>query len=505
MNQGLLGRILRSPRLPSLPSIALEVIDLVQQSDVDINEIANTIQNDPALSGKILKTVNSSFYGQAYTVSTISHALVVLGLNSVKTLALGFSLVSNLKESGGEGFDHLRYWRRSIYAAAAAKMFAKRNTLVQQEEAFLGGLLQDLGMLVFNQTLGLEYTRLLERAGGCHAKLLELEEQVLDVNHAQVGAALADSWKLPPLLVAPIRYHENPCEADEELQDFIKCVHLGTTVADLFLNEADGRSLDLYYQLSEEWFDWCKDEAESLLHKIYGQTRELQRLFDLPVSEMSNSEDILAKANEALLAITLESQLQQDELKQHAEQLRETNEKLVNQANSDSLTGIANRRKFNRYLAKAFSETKQGYAGHLSVLFLDTDYFKQFNDTYGHQMGDEVLIALAEVMLEVIGHKGLVARYGGEEFTVVLPNTDKRMAATIAERTRQAIEKMAVVSGQGDVLHITASIGVSTFDGEFFERAEMLVKAADQGVYAAKNAGRNCVRIFTPAVKPQVA
>ena len=93
MNQELLDRVLSSPRLPSLTTVALDVIDLVQQPDVHIKEIARTIQNDPALAGKILKTVNSSFYGQAYAVSTITHALVVLGFNSVKTLALGFSLV----------------------------------------------------------------------------------------------------------------------------------------------------------------------------------------------------------------------------------------------------------------------------------------------------------------------------------------------------------------------------------------------------------------------------
>ena len=89
MKQDLLDRLLRSPQLPSLPAIALEVIDLVQEKDVNIKQIANTIQHDPALSSKILKTVNSSFYGQAHTIGTISHALVVLGLNSVKTLALG--------------------------------------------------------------------------------------------------------------------------------------------------------------------------------------------------------------------------------------------------------------------------------------------------------------------------------------------------------------------------------------------------------------------------------
>ena len=161
MSNPLLDRVLQSPRLPSLPSIAIEVIDLVQQQDVNIKQIAHTIQHDPALSTKILKTVNSSFYGQSHSISTISHALVILGLNSVKTLALGFSLVANLKDSGGEGFDHIQFWKRCLYTAVAARTLAKQFGLVQQEEAFLGGLLQDMGMLALNQTINVEYQEVL--------------------------------------------------------------------------------------------------------------------------------------------------------------------------------------------------------------------------------------------------------------------------------------------------------------------------------------------------------
>ncbi|QQE11105.1 GGDEF domain-containing protein [Planctomycetota bacterium] len=498
MSQSVIDEILQSPRLPSLPSIALEVIDLVQQPDVDINQIANTIQNDPALSSKILKTVNSSFYGQAYTVSTISHALVVLGLNSVKTLALGFSLVSNLQESGGEGFDHIRYWKRSIYAASAAKRFAKEQQLVQQEEVFLGALLQDLGMLAMNQVLGKEYTEMLNESDGCHDKLLELEQEKYQMTHADVGAELANSWKLPPLLITPIRYHETPDEVQAEFSKFVRCVALGGTIADLFINEADGHSLEKYLERAELWFSMTHDQAEGILHEISQDTNELQRLFDMPADDFANVDDILAKANEALMNITLQSQMQHHELTQHANELREKNELLVNQANTDSLTGVANRRKFNDYIAQEFSLSKENGAGPLSVLFLDTDHFKKFNDTYGHPVGDRVLVALSRTLEDVIGDGGLVARYGGEEFAIVLPNKDRRSAAVIAENARAEIEKTTVLSDEDKELHITASIGVATYEGVFFDRVETLVKAADQGVYAAKNSGRNCVRIFTP-------
>src|SRR3954466_6805144 len=125
MNEKLINKIKQCPNLPSLPAIAMQVLDLAQKADVDIGEIARIISKDPALSSKILRTVNSSFYGRSQAVSTISHALVILGLQSVKTLVLGFSLVTNLaKNKSGKGFKYLTYWRRSIYSATAARTIA---------------------------------------------------------------------------------------------------------------------------------------------------------------------------------------------------------------------------------------------------------------------------------------------------------------------------------------------------------------------------------------------
>src|SRR5919205_2120350 len=172
MNEQLLQRIKQCPNLPSLPAIAVQVLDLAQKAEVDIAEIARIISKDPALSTKILRTVNSSFYGRSQHVSTISHALVILGLQSVKTLVLGFSLVTNLTKNKSKGFKHITYWRRSIYAATAARSIAAKINLVQQEEAFLAALLMDIGMLVLDQVLGEQY-------GEIHAKCATHEELVV--------------------------------------------------------------------------------------------------------------------------------------------------------------------------------------------------------------------------------------------------------------------------------------------------------------------------------------
>src|ERR1041384_999896 len=166
MNEQLIQRIRQCPTLPSLPAVAIEVLELTKNDEVDIAEIARIISKDPALSSKILRTVNSSFYGRSQSISTISHALVILGLQSVKTLVLGFSLVGNLAKSKAKGFKHISYWRRSIYAATAARTLATKFQIVQQEECFLVALLMDIGMLVLDQVVGEAYGELNDKEIG---------------------------------------------------------------------------------------------------------------------------------------------------------------------------------------------------------------------------------------------------------------------------------------------------------------------------------------------------
>jgi two-component system cell cycle response regulator len=491
MNQALLDRVLKSPRLPSLPTIAIEVIELVQQQDVNIKQIANTIQHDPALCTKILKTVNSSFYGQASSVTTISHALVILGLNSVKTLALGFTLVGNLQDQANNCFDHMAFWKRSLYTATAARALAKRCGLVQQEEAFLGGLLQDLGMLALAQTLGTQYRTIIDEAGSNnHRRLVSIERRVLETDHATIGAALARQWRLPLVLTASVEFHENPEGAPEDLLPLVRCVSLGNLLADVVQSDEPGEAIEAYRARARDWFDISDEEADSLIKSIHRDTVEMKRLFDLPTGDLDHPDQILARANEALMQLNLQQAQQTNELQQR-------NQQLVEQALTDGLTGVANRRHFNEFILESFSKVKPG-GPPLSVVFLDTDHFKPFNDNYGHQVGDRVLVELGAALSDNVPQGALVARYGGEEFAIVLPNCDRIASARLAEGLRRVIEEIVVESDEGEALSVTASLGVATHDGSFFTHPDHLVKAADQAVYAAKASGRNCVRIFTP-------
>ncbi|NBC11393.1 MAG: HDOD domain-containing protein [Planctomycetes bacterium] len=490
MNDELLKRVLQCPRLPSLPTIAIEVIELCRQQDINIKQIATTISNDPALSSKILKTVNSSFYGLSQRVSTISHALVILGLNSVKTLALGFSLIDKFKDEGQQHFDLMLLWKRSLYGAVGSRLIAQHAGLLQHEEAFLAGLLKDIGVMAMIQTLGEEYVHVLAQVADQPHTLWQTEQQAYGADHAEIGAALGAQWKLPPVLTDPIRWHEQPDHAPTELRDMAWSVHTASRAADVFLCD-DAQSVERYFECLNRAFDTDNAEGEKLLTTIGQSTREVGALFEIDTTQDRDAQTILAEANETLLELSLQTQ-------QNATELANRNEQLREQVERDWLTGAYNRGKFNEAITEAYTHATQADE-HLGLIFIDVDHFKSINDTHGHPVGDHVLISLANTLMTESPAEALVARYGGEEFAVILPAHDRKAAARAAELLRRRIEHVTIYARAGLELTVTASMGVASYDSkQHFRKPEQLVAAADKAVYAAKESGRNCVRVFTP-------
>lgn len=526
MNPQVAERIRRCPNLPSLPAIALQVLDLVHRQDVDIAEIARAISKDAALSGKILRTVNSSFYARAQAVGTISHALVILGLQSVKTLVLGFSLVTNLSKAKPRGFDHLAYWRRSIYGATAARAIAAKVGVVQQEEAFLAALLKDIGMLVLDQVMGDAYAAACAAAAD-HDDLVRAERKALGVDHAEAGGLLAQQWKLPPLLAVPIAAHHAPQKVeDPALRKMADLASLSSRCADVFVGASRAPSgtaaaaangatsggggaagpaaaIARARQSCQELYGMSEADADALLDDIGKRTREVAPLFEINLEGTADYEAILKKANEALVEITLQSQQQAtlleqqaSTLQQQASTLAEQNQQLKQKAETDGLTGLANRARFDEFLADQWAAAARS-GRPLSLLLMDLDKFKSVNDEYGHPAGDRVLQYLGRLLATAARAQDLAARYGGEEMVLVLPATAKATAAAIAESIRRALAAKPVPLSDGRTVAVTASIGVAAYEPPSpLAGPAHLLKAADLAVYAAKKSGRNCVKVF---------
>ncbi|KTS99922.1 response regulator [Pseudomonas parafulva] len=243
---------------------------------------------------------------------------------------------------------------------------------------------------------------------------------------------------------------------------------------------------------------------------------------DIPIIVLSTKEDPLVKsaafaagANDYLVKLpdnielvariryhsrSYLTLLQRDEayraLRVSQQQLLDSNLMLQRLMNSDGLTGLSNRRHFDEYLElewrRAMREQQQ-----LSLLMIDVDYFKAYNDTFGHLAGDEALRRVAEAIRGSCSRPSdLPARYGGEEFALVLPNTSPGGARLVAEKLRQsvlglAIEHMAPSAGS----YLTVSVGLATQVPPIGSHCRQLISAADKGLYQAKNGGRNQVGV----------
>jgi diguanylate cyclase (GGDEF)-like protein len=162
----------------------------------------------------------------------------------------------------------------------------------------------------------------------------------------------------------------------------------------------------------------------------------------------------------------------------------------------DELTGIFNRRHFFILAEKEF-ERAMRYHRPLAVIMLDIDHFKLVNDTYGHQVGDQVLQSVAKICSRLIRKVDFLGRYGGEEFTILLPETKGQHAFNAAERLRKAVASSGVETPQGRVT-VTVSVGVSTIEEGKGTSLESLLDLADRALFTAKQDGRNRVHLFHP-------
>lgn len=487
-----MDRVMNCQNLPSLPGVAMKVLELTSDRNVSAVEIANTIQNDPALTTKVLRTVNSSFYGLPSPCPSIKRATSLLGINTVKSIVLGFSLVESTKKSGlDKQFDMLSYWRRAVYSAAGARVIGMTLRRCDPEEAFIGALVQDIGVLAFAATLKREYDAVLTQAPAEHEITGVTERKLLGACHAEVGAKLAERWRLPPQVLECIRWHHEPERCAPSHTHLLRAVTAGGIAAAVLADTNDPRKLGRFVTTMREWAELDASASKQLLAQISEGAEQLAKNMEIKTGESADLSGLMFKAHEQMLAT-------QEEMQRESMELRKSNDELSRRTVTDALTGAFNRAHFDLALKAAF-EKSNGERTPLTVIFSDADKFKSVNDTHGHQAGDAVLVELARRFRETMNDLGVVCRYGGEEFAVIVPGADEARGLKVAELLRRRIAAapfdLSTVR-PGLTLPVTVSLGVAAHDpaaGLRFGTPEELVHIADLGVYAAKQSGRNRV------------
>lgn len=460
MEAALLEEVLACPSLPSLPAVAVRVIELTADKNVSLKELADTIQNDQGLSAKVLRTVNSSYYGLRTRCASINKALVMLGLGPVKALALGFSLVASQQIDPRSGFDLVAYWRRGLYTAVASKSIAEAAQKSFADEAFLAGLLQDVGVMAMFRSLGARYQEVLQKTGGDHSKLVRLELEAFDMQHPEVGAMLAERWRLPKELVLPVRFHERPTAAPVECADIVRCVSLGNMAHDV-LTEADpGPALKRLYAKAEQWLKITPSSMDDTLKLVAQAAKEMSGLFKLDTGAARDIDTVLSQAHAQLSQI-------RPPLSTNTASEDGLAKLLAADGTVDPLTGAMARSAFDTAIKWAFG-TSKSQGGGVGLVQVSVDCLEQAQTRGGTELGDQILVGVATLLHKhFIPLGGVVCRLNGGLFSVVLQGVAKPAVIRATDEFRIDLERgwpgwktQAGVAADG----MAVSVGIASRD-----------------------------------------
>ncbi len=223
--------------VPSLPTVVAEVNRAIRNPRVDANTVGQILTRDQALSAKTLKLVNSAFYGFPHRINSVTRAIIVMGFQRVRNLVLTASVLDKFK-GGNVDFDFSSFWKHALGSAISAETLSQELKLQESEDAFVAGLLHDIGKLLVVLYAPEKFVRIRAIVNKKNCLIIEAEEEVLETTHSTVGAWLAKTWQFPPKLTQAIRMHHDP----QSVREYYEMTYI-THVADIIcraLNFGDG-------------------------------------------------------------------------------------------------------------------------------------------------------------------------------------------------------------------------------------------------------------------------
>lgn len=495
MNPEMEKRLSFCPRLPTLSGVALRILEMGRNPEVELDDLTGLLLNDPALAAKILRVASSPLYGRRRKAQNLRQAIAILGLSSTVTLTLSFSLAACLRDVGEQSIDLDHFWRRALLSGLASRLLGEELGMRSLEELFLAGLLQDIGMLALQAALPERYASVVDGAAD-HETMVAREGERIGTDHSEAGAWLMRAWGLPEYLsLATLASHEpGPGCVPADLASFIGCVTVSGRVADIYLAPEMENATAMAVKAADAYLGMDRQTLSKILARMAESLPGVEALFEVSILSARQAMGVTDQARELLIVRNLQLVQLATEAKVKGEEFQRISHRLREIARRDPLTGVFNRLHFDEALEKAFAQaSEQGWP--LSMCYLDLDHFKAINDRYGHQAGDAALVAVAHDLQGRLRQCDLLARYGGEEFVLLLPGTGLASARKVIERLRLTIEALGHRLESGEALHMTFSAGVAAhMDGErCMEKPADLVRAADRALYLAKRQGRNCV------------
>ncbi len=478
----------RSP----LAIMATRIVEASLREDASVQELAKLAAADPAFAVRVLSVVNSAAFGVPRNVSDVAQAAAMLGVRGLRNIGLSLAL-SDMVPLGRDGDELLSICLRR---AVAARLIAEKLGERSGDEHFTVGLFLEVGVLVYARD-DISKAADIARLPAAHRAVFERVEGLSP--HNASGAEIAKEFHLPDATVEAIRcHHDSACPDDSVAkvawlaERFAGAFEGGDAVSSRAEAERAGGSAGLSSQA-----------VTDVLTELPKQVVLAAQAFQREVGPQPDLDTLAADAQRSLFELNVHYERVVQRLEQLiveketlTAELEIANEQLQALAATDGLTGMLNKRAFEDAVARDLARAERESTC-VSLIVVDVDHFKKFNDTYGHQTGDEVLKVVANVLKGKVRTGDVPARYGGEEFVVLLPTTDPDGAGLVAERLRRSLEAEVVQSAQGD-LRVTASFGVATLRRPSRKDGARLFALADEALYAAKRAGRNRVKLNVP-------
>ena len=256
--------------LPALASVVTTVMSAVVE-DTSAGDIAKIIEKDSSITARILKVINSAFYGLSGHVSTVSQAVPLLGVQVVKNIVLTFSVLDIFPHNDKDGFDFQKLWEHSFAVAVACRLLARQTHYEDPEEALVAGLLHDIGVLMFAKHGLEEYRRVLGIHEETGRPVVDIEQETMGITHAEVGALLAEKWKLPEVLIVPIRYHHDevlPEEMHRQARLLTNIVHVADVMCRIFSVSASREHILTFRDQAQTRLDLPDDVLVDILKAI---------------------------------------------------------------------------------------------------------------------------------------------------------------------------------------------------------------------------------------------
>lgn len=263
----------------SPPILYYQLREKLDDPNTNFDDLADIVKTDPAMSARLLKIVNSAFYGFDERVDTLTHAMNIIGTEQLTDLALAAIVTSKFQGIPRDLINMETFWMHSIACGIAARKIAKPMSGVEAERIYLGGMLHDIGSLILFKESPEEAKKILLRCKESGENLFKVEKEVLGYDHAEVGALLLTEWKMSERLVEVVKYHHNPANAGDYMEEACIVARADALVYEMNIGNSGEPGVPELDPIVAEMIPLSEDEINALKDEISVQVDDTVRMF----------------------------------------------------------------------------------------------------------------------------------------------------------------------------------------------------------------------------------